>query len=307
MPFEGAKKIWMNGKLIDFNEAKIHVLSHVIHYGSSVFEGARCYKTKKGPAIFRLKEHTDRLFNSAKIYRMDIPFTKEEINQATIELIKINQLDECYIRPVVYRGFQQLGVDPTGCPIDVSIAVWKWGKYLGKDAIENGVPVCVSSWNRMAPNTFPAMAKSGANYMNSQLIKLEAKEHGYVEGIALDVYGYVSEGSGENIFIVRDGTLITPPFGASILPGILRNSVICLALEMGIKVIEENIPREALYIADEVFFTGSAAEITPISSIDKVPIGTGRRGPLTAKLQERFFKMVSGELEDKYGWLTYVK
>jgi branched-chain amino acid aminotransferase len=307
MPFEGAKKVWMNGKLIDFNEAKIHVLSHVVHYGSSVFEGARCYKTKKGPAIFRLKEHTDRLFNSAKIYRMDIPHTKEEINQATLELIKINQLDECYIRPVVYRGFQQLGVDPTGCPIDVAIAVWKWGKYLGKDAIENGVPVCVSSWNRMAPNTFPAMAKSGANYMNSQLIKLEAKEHGYVEGIALDVYGYVSEGSGENIFIVRDGALITPPFGASILPGIIRNSVICLAHELGIKVIEENIPREALYIADEVFFTGSAAEVTPISSIDKVVIGAGKRGPVTKKLQERFFKLVSGEVEDKYGWLTYVK
>jgi len=306
MPFEGAKKVWMNGKLIDFNEAKIHVLSHVVHYGSSVFEGARCYKTKKGPAIFRLKEHTERLFNSAKIYRMEIPYTKEEINQATIELIKINQLDECYIRPVVYRGFQQLGVDPTGCPIDVSIAVWKWGKYLGKDAIEKGVPVCVSSWNRMAPNTFPAMAKSGANYMNSQLIKLEAKEHGYVEGIALDVYGYVSEGSGENIFIVRDGALITPPFGASILPGIIRNSVICLALDLGIKIIEENIPREALYIADEVFFTGSAAEVTPISSIDKVVIGSGRRGPVTEKLQETFFKMVSGELEDKFGWLTYI-
>ncbi|MDP2960000.1 MAG: branched-chain amino acid transaminase, partial [candidate division Zixibacteria bacterium] len=267
----------------------------------------RCYKSKKGPAIFRLKEHTDRLFNSAKIYRMKIPFTKEEINQAIIDLIKINKLDECYIRPVAYRGYKQLGVDPTGCPIDVSIAVWKWGKYLGKDALENGVSVCVSSWNRMAPNTFPAMAKSGANYMNSQLIKLEAKEHGYVEGIALDVYGYVSEGSGENIFIVRDGALITPSFGSSILPGIIRNTVLYLAQELGIKAIEENIPREALYIADEVFFTGSAAEITPISSIDKVSIGSGKRGPLTAKLQERFFQIVSGEAEDKYGWLTYVK
>jgi len=307
MPFEKVEKIWMNGKMVNWDDAKIHVLSHVIHYGSSVFEGARCYKIKKGSAIFRLKEHTDRLFNSAKIYRMEIPYTKEEINQAIIDLIKINKLEECYIRPVVYRGYEQLGVDPTGCPIDVSIAVWKWGKYLGKDAIEKGVPVCVSSWNRMAPNTLPAMSKCGANYMNSQLIKLEAKEHGYVEGIALDVYGYVSEGSGENIFIVRDGTLITPPFGSSILPGIIRNSVIRLAHEFGIKVIEEIIPREALYIADEVFFTGSAAEITPINSIDKVIIGTGRRGPLTTKIQERFFKIVSGEAEDKYGWLTFVK
>lgn len=307
MPFEKVEKIWMNGKMVNWDDAKIHVLSHVIHYGSSVFEGARCYKIKKGSAIFRLKEHTDRLFNSAKIYRMEIPYTKEEINQVIIDLIKINKLEECYIRPVVYRGYEQLGVDPTGCPIDVSIAVWKWGKYLGKDAIEKGVPVCVSSWNRMAPNTFPAMSKCGANYMNSQLIKLEAKEHGYVEGIALDVYGFVSEGSGENIFIVRDGALITPPFGSSILPGIIRNSVISLAREFGIKVIEEIIPREALYIADEVFFTGSAAEITPINSIDKVIIGTGRRGPLTTKIQERFFKIVSGEVEDKYGWLTYVK
>jgi len=307
MPFEKVEKIWMNGKMVNWDDAKIHVLSHVVHYGSSVFEGARSYKTKKGPAIFRLKEHTDRLFNSAKIYRMKIPYTKEEINQAIIELIKINKLDECYIRPVVYRGYKQLGVDPTGCPIDVVIAVWKWGKYLGKDALENGVPVCVSSWNRMAPNTFPAMAKSGANYMNSQLIKLEAKEHGYVEGIALDVYGNVSEGSGENIFIVRDGALITPSFGSSILPGIIRNSVICLAHELEIKVIEETIPREALYIADEVFFTGSAAEITPISSIDKVIIGSGKRGPVTTKLQERFFQIVSAEVEDKYGWLTFVK
>ena len=307
MPFQKVEKIWMNGKLVNWDDAKIHVLSHVVHYGSSLFEGERCYKTKKGPAIFRLEAHTDRLFNSCKIYRMKIPYTKEQINQAIIDLIKINRLDECYIRPVVYRGYEQLGVDPTGCPIDVCIAVWRWGKYLGPEALEKGVPVCVSSWNRMAPNTLPAMAKSGANYMNAQLIKLEAKDHGYVEGIALDVYGYVSEGSGENVFIVRDGALITPPYGCSILPGIVRNTVITLAHEMGIKVIEENIPREALYIADEVFFTGSAAEITPISSIDKIPIGTGTRGPITKKLQDRFFEIVSGEAEDKYGWLTYVK
>jgi len=307
MPFEKVKKIWMNGKLVNWDDAKIHVLSHVIHYGSSLFEGERCYKTKNGPAIFRLQAHTDRLFNSCKIYRMKIPYTKEEINQAIIDLIKINKLDECYIRPVVYRGYEQLGVDPTGCPIDVCIAVWRWGKYLGPEALEKGVPVCVSSWNRMAPNTMPDMAKSGANYMNAQLIKLEAKEHGYVEGIALDVYGFVSEGSGENVFIVRDGALITPSFSSSILPGIVRNTVMTLAHEMGIKVIEESIPREALYIADEVFFTGSAAEITPISSIDKIPVGTGTRGPIAKKLQDRFFEIVSGQGEDKYGWLTYVK
>jgi branched-chain amino acid aminotransferase len=307
MPFEKAEKIWMNGEMVNWDDAKIHVLSHVIHYGSSLFEGERCYKTKNGPAIFRLQAHTDRLFNSCKIYRMKIPYTKEEINQAVIDLIKINKLDECYIRPVVYRGYEQLGVDPTGCPIDVCIAVWRWGKYLGPEALEKGVPVCVSSWNRMAPNTMPDMAKSGANYMNAQLIKLEAKEHGYVEGIALDVYGFVSEGSGENVFIVRDGALITPSFSSSILPGIVRNTVMTLAHEMGIKVIEESIPREALYIADEVFFTGSAAEITPINSIDKIPVGTGTRGPIAKKLQDRFFEIVSGQAEDKYGWLTYVK
>lgn len=307
MAFEKADKIWMNGELIGWDDAKLHVLSHVVHYGSSVFEGMRCYKTKKGPAIFRLSAHTDRLFNSAKIYRIDIPYTKEEINQATIDLIKANKLDECYVRPIVFRGYHHLGVDPTGCPIEVVIATWKWGKYLGKDALEKGVPVCVSSWQRMAPNTFPAMAKAGANYMNSQLIKLEAIGHGYVEGIALDVFGQVSEGSGENIFIVKDGVLITPPFGSSILPGITRNTVITLAHQMGVKVIEEAIPREALYIADEVFFTGSAAEISPISSIDKIIIGTGARGPITKKLQEKFFKFLSGEEEDMYNWLTYVR
>jgi branched-chain amino acid aminotransferase len=307
MPFEKADKIWMNGKLVNWDDAKIHVLSHVIHYGSSLFEGERCYKTKKGPACFRPEAHTDRLFNSCKIYRMKIPFSKEEINQARLNLIKVNKLEECYIRPVVYRGYDQLGVDPTGCPVDMAIAVWRWGTYLGKGALEKGVSVCVSSWNRMAPNTFPAMAKSGANYMNAQLIKLEAKSHGYVEGIALDVYGYVSEGTGENVFIVRDGALITPPFGASILPGIIRNTVITLAHEMEIKVIEQNIPREALYIADEVFFTGSAAEITPITSIDGIPVGDGKRGPVTKKLQDRFFAIVSGDEEDTHGWLTFVK
>lgn len=306
MSFEEKGKIWMNGELVDWKDAKIHVLSHVIHYGSAVFEGLRCYKTKKGSAIFRLKDHTRRLFNSAKIYRMEIPYTEDEINKAVVDLIKLNQLDACYIRPLVYRGYNQLGVDPTGCPIEVCLAVWYWGAYLGPEALENGVPVCISSWNRFAPNTAPAMAKAGSNYMSGQLIKLEAISHGYVEGIALDVAGHVSEGSGENIFIVRDGELVTPPVGASILAGITRHTVMKIAADLGLKVIEQTIPREALYIADEVFFTGSAAEITPINSIDRVPVGTGKRGPVTKQLQEKFFAILEGEEEDKYGWLTYV-
>jgi branched-chain amino acid aminotransferase len=307
MGFTKAEKIWMNGKLVNWDDAKIHILSHVIHYGSALFEGARCYATPGGPAIFRLKEHTERLFNSCKIYRMEIPFTREQINQAIIELIKINKMDECYIRPIVYRGYEQLGVDPTGVPIDVAIGVWKWGKYLGAEALERGVEVGVSSWRRNAPCTMPAMAKSSANYMNSQLIRLEARAHGYVEGIALDIYGHVSEGSGENIFIVRDGAIITPPFGSSILPGITRNTIIKLSEELKIKVIEEQIPREALYIADEVFFTGSAAEITPIAKIDGIQIGSGRRGPVTEKLQKEFFSLFDGTRRDEYGWLTYIK
>ena len=307
MGFTKTEKIWMNGKLVNWDDAKIHILSHVIHYGSALFEGARCYSTPRGPAVFRLKEHTDRLFNSSKIYRMDIPFTKDEINQAILDLIKINKCDSCYIRPLVYRGYDQLGVDPTGIPIDVAIAVWPWGKYLGPEALEKGVEVGVSSWRRNAPGTMPDMAKASANYMNSQLIRLEARAHGYVEGIALDVYGHVSEGSGENIFIVRDGALITPPFGSSILPGITRNTVIRLGEDIGMKVIEEQIPREALYIADEVFFTGSAAEITPIAKIDGIKIGAGRRGPVTERLQKEFFSIFDGTRCDKYNWLTYIE
>ena len=306
MALEKVDKIWMNGEMVDWDDAQIHVLSHVVHYGSSVFEGLRCYATKNGPAVFRLAEHTERLFNSAKIYRMLPSYTHEEINKAILNLIIINGMDECYIRPVIYRGYGMLGVNPTNCPIETAIAVWRWGAYLGPEAMEKGVDVCVSSWNRMAPNTFPAMAKSGANYMNSQLIKMEALSHGYIEGIALDSRGHVSEGSGENIFMVQNGVLITPPFGSSILPGITRNTVITLAREMGIKVIEEEIPREALYIADEVFFTGSAAEITPIASIDKIKIGRGGRGPLTTTLQEQYFGILTGEQPDTFNWLTYV-
>jgi branched-chain amino acid aminotransferase len=310
MAFNKVDKIWMNGKFVNWDDAKIHVLSHVVHYGSSVFEGQRCYKTPKGPACFRLKEHSERLFNSAKIYRMEIPFTKEEIDKAILELIAVNRLEECYIRPIVYRGYGNLGVDPRSCPVDVTIGVWPWGQYLGADAMEKGVSVCVSSWNRNAPNTMPMMAKAGANYLNSQLIKLEAISHGYVEGIALDVNGMVSEGSGENIFLVKYGrnrqALITPSFGCSVLPGITRRTVITLAKEMGLSIIEEPVPREALYIADEVFFTGSAAEITPISQIDGIKIGEGTAGVITRKLQDTFFDIVKGRVEDARGWMTPV-
>ncbi|MEW6049898.1 MAG: branched-chain amino acid transaminase [Candidatus Zixiibacteriota bacterium] len=301
-----AEFIWMNGDYVRFEDAKIHILSHVIHYGSSVFEGMRVYKTPRGPAAFRLREHTERLFNSAKIYRMNIPFSMDQIDAAILELVGKNRFDQCYVRPVVYRGFGTVGVDPTGAPIEVAIATWDWGKYLGPEALEKGVSVCVSSWNRNAPNTMPMMAKSGGNYMNSQLIKLEAIAHGYVEGIALDVFGHVSEGSGENIFLVRKGTLITPPFSASILPGITRNSIITLAKDLGIEVIEQDIPREALYLSDEVFFTGSAAEVTPISQIDGIQIGDGKAGPVTRRLQKAFFSVIDGRTPDKWEWLTPV-
>ena len=298
--------IWMNGKLVKWDDATIHICSHVIHYGSSVFEGMRVYKTDKGSICFRLREHSERLLDSAKIYRMPMNYTAEEIDQAILDVVGANNMETCYVRPVAYRGYGTLGVDPSSCPVDLAIAVWPWGKYLGDDALENGVSVCVSSWNRIAPNTMPAMAKAGANYMNSQLIKLEAISHGYVEGIALDIHGNVSEGSGENIFLVRKGTLITPTFSASILPGITRRSVIKIAQDLGIKVIEQNIPREALYLADEVFFTGSAAEITPISQIDKIKIGSGKCGPITKSIQKALFDILEGRAEDKYNWLTYV-
>jgi branched-chain amino acid aminotransferase len=306
MAFEKTDKIWMNGKFVKWDDAKIHILSHVIHYGSALFEGARCYKTKKGSAIFRLQPHTDRLFNSCKMYRMEIPYTKEEINKAIIETIKINKQEECYLRPIVYRGYESLGVNPFTCPVDVAIAVWPWGAYLGKEAIEQGVDVMISSWRRIAPDTMPALAKAAANYMNSQLIKMEALTYGFVEGIALDFLGYVSEGSGENIFVIKDDILYTPPLGASVLPGITRDCVIQIASELKIPIVEQFVPREALYIADEVFFTGSAAEITPIKSVDKIPVGKGKRGEITKQLQEEFFALTRAEKEDRFGWLTFI-
>ncbi|HEX7343819.1 MAG TPA: branched-chain amino acid transaminase [bacterium] len=305
-PRDEKGKVWFSGKFVEWKDATIHVMSHVIHYGSAVFEGLRCYDTAKGSATFRLKDHVRRLFDSAKIYRMEIPFTQKQVFDACLETVRVNKLESAYLRPIVFRGYKTLGVDPRGVPIEVVIGTLNWGKYLGDEAINEGVDVRVSSWTRIAPNTFPAMAKSSANYMNSQLIKLEAAADGYVEGIALDAGGYVSEGSGENIFVIRDAKILTPPLGASVLPGITRDSVITLAREMGYHVCEQLIPRELLYIADEVFFTGSAAEVSPIRSIDRIPIGSGKRGPITEKLQRRFFDIIEGKADDPYGWLTFV-
>jgi len=306
-PFRDDSIVWMNGRLVLWKDATIPIASHVIHYGSSIFEGFRAYANPKGTALFRLKAHTKRLFNSCKIYRMTIPYSEEEFNQAIIKTVELNKLKECYVRPIVYRGYGTLGVDPFPNPVDCAILVWEWGKYLGEEALENGVDVKVSTWLRMAPNSFPALAKTGANYMNSQLIKMEAKLEGYSEGIALNIRGHISEGSGENIFLVMHETIYTPPLSSSILPGITRDSVMTLAREAGFKVVEETLPREMLYVADEVFFTGSAAEITPIRSVDKITIGSGKRGPVTKRLQEEFFAIIKAQKEDRHHWLTYVQ
>jgi branched-chain amino acid aminotransferase len=301
------EKIWRNGKFIPWNEATIHVLSHVVSYGSSVFEGIRCYSTPGGPALFRLPEHVRRMLDSAKIYRMDgIGFSGAQLEEAMKELVRVNNLEACYVRPIVLRGYGEMGVHGGKNPIDVYVACWEWGKYLGDEALAQGVDVCVSSWTRMAPNTLPALAKAGANYMNSQLVKMEAVANGFSEGIALDAAGYISEGSGENIFVVRDGKILTPPLGASVLPGITRDSILTLARELGIPVVETLVPRELLYIADEVFFTGTAAEITPIRSVDRIPVGKGRRGPIAEQLQNEFFGIIHGEKPDRHGWLHYV-
>jgi len=306
MGFDNTGFIWLNGALVPWADAKIHVFSHVVSYGSSVFEGQRCYKTVNGPACFRLPEHTVRLFNSAKVYRMEVPFTREQINQGILDVISANELEQCYIRPIVYRGYNSLGVDPRKCPVDVVIGAWDWTHYFGVGAQENGVSVCVSSWNRLLPNSMPPVAKSGANYMNSQLIKLEAVANGYTEGIALDAWGNVSEGSGMNVFLVVNGSIITPPLASSILPGITRDSVMILAREMGYEVTEEVIPRALLYIADEVFFTGSATEVTPVTSVDKIPVGDGKIGPIALRMQSAFREYVEGRVPDRYGWLTPV-
>ena len=306
MAFSGTGKVWMNGKIVDWKDATIHVATHVIHYGSAVFEGARCYKTPTGSAFFRLDAHMRRLYDSARIYRMEYALDCDALTQGVIDTVKANGLEACYIRPLIYRGYHTLGVNPLPCPVEAAILVWEWGAYLGPDALERGVDVRVSSWTRSAPNTFPAMAKSVANYANSSLIKMEAVVEGYSEGIALNPDGLLSEGSGQNLFLVRDGIVYTPPLSASVLPGITRDSIITLANDLGYQVREQDLPREMLYVADEVFFVGTAAEITPIRSVDKIQVGAGKRGPITTTLQQAFFDTINGVLPDRHGWLMKV-
>jgi branched-chain amino acid aminotransferase len=306
MAFSGTGTIWMNGKMVDWKDATIHIASHVVHYGSGVFEGARCYDTTNGPACFRLDAHLRRLLDSARIYRMDPAYDQQTLTDATLEVIRANGYKACYIRPLIYRGYDSLGVNPLPCPIDVAIMVWEWPAYFTKEAIEEGIDVKISTWARNAPNTTPAMAKSVANYANAQLIKLEAIAEGYAEGIALDTQGNLSEGSGQNVFAVRDGVIYTTPIGNSVLAGITRDSVITLARDMGFDVREQVLPREFLYVADEVFFVGTAVEVTPIRSVDRVKVGRGRRGPVTEAIQQRFFQIVKGDAPDTYGWLQPV-
>ena len=298
------EKVWHNGEFIPWADATIHVASHVVSYASCLFEGIRCYETPQGPAIFRLKDHVDRLVDSSKIYRMELNYSSEQLQQALVELVRVNEVRHCYLRPVVFRGYGNVGVDPLHNPIEIYLMAWEWGKYLGHEALRDGVDVCVSSWGRIAPNTLPALAKASANYMNSQLIHMEAVINGYTEGIALDASGHISEGSGENIFVVRHGRILTPPLSSSVLPGVTRMSIVTLAQELGYAIVETEIPREMLYIADEVFFVGTAAEVTPIRSVDRIQVGKGKRGPITLELQESLLAIAQGRAEDKHGWLT---
>jgi len=300
MPIQTTKNIWRNGRMIAWEDAHIHVMSHVVHYGTSVFEGLRCYT----PGIFRLQDHMQRLLDSAKIYRMPIGYSLEELCSAVVDLIEANGIAPCYIRPIAFRGYGEIGVNPLKAPVDVYIANFPWGKYVPGN---EGADVCVSSWNRLAPNTMPSLAKAGANYMNSQLIRMEAEINGYSEGIALDVNGYLSEGSGENLFLVRGGVLFTSPLANSVLNGITRNSVLAIARSLDITVVEQPIPREMLYICDEAFFTGTAAEVTHLRSVDRIVVADGKMGPITSALHDEFFAIVNGVKPDPYGWLTPVK
>jgi branched-chain amino acid aminotransferase len=302
-----AKAIWMDGKMVPWDDAKIHVLSHAVHYGSCAFDGLRMYQNPQGSFVMRMRDHIKRLFDSAKIYRMPIPYSQEQVCQAIKDTVLANDLTSAYIRPFVFRGYHSLGVNPLNCPVVTAVAVWEWGAYLGEEGLEKGVSVRISSWNRPAPNTLPTMAKVAANYMNSQLIKLEAVADGFDEGIALDHLGYLSEGSGENIFIVKNGMLFTPPSSSSILPGVTRHCVFQIARELGYKVRQHVLPRESLYIADEAFMTGTAAEITPIAKVDNIPVGTGQRGPITQKIQDAFFSVLKGARKDVHGWLEKVR
>lgn len=309
MPIKTSEWIWHNGKLVPWAEARVHVMTHALHYGSSVFEGIRVYATQRGAMVFRLQAHTRRLLESAKIHRIEVPWSAAQIDAACREVVIRNGLTRgAYIRPIVFRGYGEVGLaPPPGQPIDMAVAAWEWGAYLGADALEQGVDVCVSSWQRVAPNTIPALAKAGGNYLSSTLVSLEAKQRGFAEGIALSSDGTVSEGAGENIFLVRDGVLYTPPSTASILTGITRDSVMVLARQAGFEVQERPIPREMLYIADEIFLTGTAAEITPVRSVDRINVGAGRRGPVTQRLQESFFGLFNGKTSDQWGWLEPVE
>jgi len=304
---KSSENVWLDGKLVPWDEATVHVASHAIHYGSSVFEGIRAYALPSGSAVFRLDAHLERLWNSCKVYRMGIPYSWDEVHRAIMETIIANNHTSCYIRPVVFRGWDTFAVNGLSCPTHVSVITVEMGRYLGADALKNGVDAGISSWRRMAPDTYPAAAKIGGQYINSQFIAMEAAEHGYSEGIALDINGYVSEGSGENVFIVKRGELYTPPLANSILDGITRRCMMTLAEEMGIPVHEASLPRESLYLADEAFFSGSAAEITPIRSVDGVVLGSGQRGPITSKLMDEFFGIVAGKVSDRHGWLTPVQ
>ncbi len=301
-----SKKIWHNGAFVDWDKANIHVMSHALHYGTSWFEGIRCYKTARGSEVFRLNDHVDRLLNSCKIYRTEPPFSHKEICDGILETILVNELEHCYIRPIIFRGYGSYGVNPLQAPVETYIVVYEWGRYLGEEALKSGIDAGVSTWTRMAPNTSPFMAKTGGNYINSALIKMEAVANGFSEGIALDTQGYVSEGSGENLFLMYKGKLITPPTSASILPGLTRDSAIVLAGEQNLEVLEQLIPREMLYMADEIFLCGTAAEITPVRSVDRIPIGTGKRGPVSTRLQRDFFDYVEGKVDDRYGWMRAV-
>ena len=308
MPIPATQFIWFNGRLVPWEKATVHVLSHALHYGSSVFEGVRAYQTNNGVAIFRLLDHTKRLFDSAKIYRINLPYTHDQINDACRQVVSMNGLTRgAYIRPIVFKGYGEIGVSPkVDPPTEIAIAAWEWGKYLGSESEEQGVDVCVSSWNRVAPNTIPALAKAGGNYLSSQLIGAEARRLGFAEGIGLSPDGTISEGAGENLFLIKDGVLYTPALAHSVLGGITRDCVMKLAKDKGIEVRESALPREMLYIADELFMTGTAAEITPIRSVDRLQVGNGKRGPITESLQAAFFGLFSGKTPDKYNWLDAV-
>ncbi len=299
-------RIWRDGKFVNWEDATLHVMSHVVHYGSSIFEGVRCYATPEGPAIFRLPDHMRRFADSCKIYRMPLSHSVDALVQGCVDAVAENNLPHCYLRPIAVRTGEQMGVLPTDCPLEVFIIPWTWGRYLGHESHSEGVDVCVSTWRRPAPSTTPTMAKAGGNYLNSQLSKMEAKLDNYAEGIMLDSFGHVSEGSGENLFVVRDGKILTAPISAGILNGITRDCVVQIARDLGYQVVEQVMPRELLYIADELFFTGTAAEVTPIRSVDRISIGNGARGPITEAIQEQYMGTAEGRLPDRYGWLTRV-